>query len=321
MVDNPDIDPNWYPGQPEIGVDTNVPTVMTKLQKWGDYAAFGEPVAPTMFIPMKTPLSETIMENWSLQEKPKHSLTISELLTFQESRGRKVGMLLDLSNHECLYTDDIPESLEYKHISLIAKELPPEEFVAEVTIAANAFWRKHPDQYIAVHCAYGFNRTGFVLCSYLIENWGFTVEAALDAFGRARPPGVKHEKFRQELFRRYGRSSACRAVFDIPCATCSQDSLTNSSLVRSPPPSEEQKISLPTFDYDENESLGANDRVILAGLRQLNKQLNDGTLEQSEVEACITDTKKLRDLGRHGPSVKRLSEIEWCADDEGPKTL
>jgi hypothetical protein len=85
-----DIDPGWYEGQPETAEEaeqggggepglevstaagatqqqqstpgatahTHVPTVLTKLQKWGDYASFGEPVGPSRFVPMKTPLSE-----------------------------------------------------------------------------------------------------------------------------------------------------------------------------------------------------------------------------------------------------------------------
>lgn len=54
----------------------------------------------------------------------------------------------------------------------------------------------------------GFNRTGFVVCSYLIEHCGLTVDEALQSFAASRPPGVKHEKFRQELRARYGSSSA-----------------------------------------------------------------------------------------------------------------
>ena len=41
--------------------DTNVPTVLSKLQKWGDYESYGEPVGPSRFIPMKTPLSPTLL--------------------------------------------------------------------------------------------------------------------------------------------------------------------------------------------------------------------------------------------------------------------
>lgn len=38
-------------------------------------------------------------------------------------------------------------------------------------------------------CSYGFNRTGFVLCVYLIEELGMTADQALQAFARSRPPG------------------------------------------------------------------------------------------------------------------------------------
>ena len=49
----------------------------------------------------------------------------------------------------------------------------------------------------------GFNRTGFVVCSYLVQALGLSVDEALAAFEEARPPGVKHEKFVAELHRRF----------------------------------------------------------------------------------------------------------------------
>lgn len=49
----------------------------------------------------------------------------------------------------------------------------------------------------------GFNRTGFVVCSYLVQALGMSVDEALAAFEEARPPGVKHEKFVAELHRRF----------------------------------------------------------------------------------------------------------------------
>ncbi|KAG2441038.1 hypothetical protein HXX76_003891 [Chlamydomonas incerta] len=185
----------------------SVPTVLGKLQKWGDYVAVGAPVAPTKFVPMKTPLSTEILDSWSLPAQPKHRLTVPQMVADQAAAGRKIGLILDLSNHDCLYTDDIPPDVQYIHIQLVAKELPPPDFVAEVVVAANAFWERHPDHHIAVHCAYGFNRTGFVVCCYLIECCGLTVDEALAAFAAARPPGVKHEAFRAELQARYAGCS------------------------------------------------------------------------------------------------------------------
>lgn len=81
------------------GPASHVPTVLTKLQKWGDYHSYGEPVWPTRFIPMKTPLSAEILDHWQLPEAPKHRLTVEALLQAQAAAGRRVGLLLDLSNH------------------------------------------------------------------------------------------------------------------------------------------------------------------------------------------------------------------------------
>lgn len=56
---------------------------------------------------------------------------------------------------------------------------------------------------IGVHCHYGFNRTGFFICSYLIEREGYGVQQAIDEFGEHRPPGIRHEHFLDTLFVRY----------------------------------------------------------------------------------------------------------------------
>ncbi|WIA12637.1 hypothetical protein OEZ85_006290 [Tetradesmus obliquus] len=196
----PDVDPSWYAGQPETAdavapevpgqpASSHVPSVLQKLLKWGNYAGYGTPVWPSRFVPMKTPLSEQILDSWELPEPPKHRLTVPDLLAAQTAAGRHVGLLLDLSNHDCLYASDVPSSVQYLHVQLVAKELPPLEFVREVGRAANQFWSQNSDDYIAIHCAYGFNRTGFVVASYLIEHCALSVEQALASFAHSRPPG------------------------------------------------------------------------------------------------------------------------------------
>lgn len=56
---------------------------------------------------------------------------------------------------------------------------------------------------IGVHCHYGFNRTGFFICSYLVEKERFGVQQAINEFGARRPPGIKHDHFLDTLFVRY----------------------------------------------------------------------------------------------------------------------
>ena len=77
----------------------------------------GSPVGPTHFVPTKTPLSCRILSSWSLPEKPKHELTVPGLLETQRKEGRHVGMILDLSNHESLYAEDLCDcGLRYERV-------------------------------------------------------------------------------------------------------------------------------------------------------------------------------------------------------------
>ncbi|KAJ9611709.1 hypothetical protein H2200_004893 [Cladophialophora chaetospira] len=56
---------------------------------------------------------------------------------------------------------------------------------------------------IGVHCHYGYNRTGFFICCYLIERCGYRAQDALEEFARAKPPGIRHDHFIDTLFMRY----------------------------------------------------------------------------------------------------------------------
>jgi len=57
---------------------------------------------------------------------------------------------------------------------------------------------------VGVHCTHGFNRTGFLIVSYLCEEEDWGVEAAVDYFAKCRPPGIYKGHYIKELYGRYG---------------------------------------------------------------------------------------------------------------------
>lgn len=160
----PPVEPPLRAPKPASPAEKAAPSVLQKLQKWGDYEAFGNVVQPSLFIPMKTPLSQAILDEWTLPEAPKHSLTISSLLQQQHFRHRQVGMIIDLSNHETLYADDLPPFVQYEHVQLVAKVFPDQSQVDEVIDLAEKYWAANPTQHIAIHCAYGKT----TCCGYLV---------------------------------------------------------------------------------------------------------------------------------------------------------
>jgi hypothetical protein len=42
-----------------------------------------------------------------------------------------------------------------------------------------------------------------MVCSYLVERRGMDIIRALALFRKSRPPGIKHDHFRQTLLERY----------------------------------------------------------------------------------------------------------------------
>jgi mRNA-capping enzyme len=65
----------------------------------------------------------------------------------------------------------------------------------------------NPTELIGIHCTHGFNRTGFLICSYLVEKLDYSIDMAVALFADSRPPGIYKEQYILELFTRYADPS------------------------------------------------------------------------------------------------------------------
>jgi mRNA-capping enzyme len=62
-----------------------------------------------------------------------------------------------------------------------------------------AYLQRCPAGMALIHCTHGFNRTGYMVASYLVRMFGRTVEKALFEFAQHRKPGIyKHYYIRWE---------------------------------------------------------------------------------------------------------------------------
>lgn len=122
----------------------------------------------------------------------------------------KIKAVIDISHESPVYD---PKGLdeggiEYHKFPTVSK-IPPTPEEAQDFIKLVDRLRTSPstdqgkDALIGVHCHYGFNRTGFFICCYLIEKEGYGVQQAIDEFARRRPPGIRHAHFLDQLFVRY----------------------------------------------------------------------------------------------------------------------
>lgn len=118
----------------------------------------------------------------------------------------KLGLWIDLTNTTRFYDSKEVESrgCQYKKLQCRGHgECPTEEQTKIFINLVDEFQIKCPLSLIGIHCTHGFNRTGFLIVSYMVEKMDCSVEAALMAFAQARPPGIYKGDYIKELFRRY----------------------------------------------------------------------------------------------------------------------
>jgi protein-tyrosine phosphatase len=114
--------------------------------------------------------------------------------------------VIDISHEQPPYDPEtFGSGIRYHKFPIVSKMPPtPDEVAAFIKLVDSIRKARgyDKDSMIACHCHYGFNRTGFFVCSYLIQRLNFTVPKALQAFQDARPPGIRHPHFINELFER-----------------------------------------------------------------------------------------------------------------------
>lgn len=101
-------------------------------------------------------------------------------------------MWVDLTNTNRFYNSRDIESkgIKYLKIRCVGRDERPTPEQTNIFIhAVDSFIEKNPSKMIAVHCTHGFNRTGFLICAYLVEIFNWDVSAAVQVFTASRPPG------------------------------------------------------------------------------------------------------------------------------------
>lgn len=63
----------------------------------------------------------------------------------------------------------------------------PEEAVRQCTKLMNDFLKTHPEHLCVIHCTHGYNRTGLIVCAYLNEYCGMSLNEAVALFKKKRP--------------------------------------------------------------------------------------------------------------------------------------
>lgn len=140
--------------------------------------------------------SPSILEDVFYRQKPAN---------YPTPKGQLIA-IVDISADIPPYNPDSLTFIKYYKCATVSKVVPDPasirrfiQLIDDILLSTD----KIHQPLIAVHCHYGFNRTGFLICCYLIERLGWTVEQAVEGFRVSKPPGIKHRHFIDALYVKY----------------------------------------------------------------------------------------------------------------------
>jgi mRNA-capping enzyme len=181
--------------------------------RWLDCPRKGRVVAGK-FLPFKTPLSGSFVD---MREDSQFSPGM--LLEAVRGRGLTMGLVVDLTKTDRFYDKADLVSKGVGHYKLKCEgfgSAPTAQQSAEFCQVCAHFFTQHPNQLIGVHCTHGYNRTGFLIIAFLVEQGDWSLEAAISAFSKCRPPGIYKGHYLEELASRYSGNMSDIPVPELP---------------------------------------------------------------------------------------------------------
>ncbi|XP_036189998.1 RNA/RNP complex-1-interacting phosphatase [Myotis myotis] len=167
-------------------------------ERWQEYLPVGQRMPGTRFIAFKVPLKKSFEEKLAPEER----FSPLDLFNKIQEQNEELGLIIDLTYTQRYYKpEDLPETIPYLKIYTIGHQVPDDDTVLKFKCAVNGFLKenKDNDRLIGVHCTHGLNRTGYLICRYLIDVEGMRPDDAIELFNRCRGHCIERQNYIEDL--------------------------------------------------------------------------------------------------------------------------
>ncbi|CAD5213273.1 unnamed protein product [Bursaphelenchus xylophilus] len=163
--------------------------------RWEAYSPCGKVIADTRLIAFKTPLKPDFFQGTELEP-----FGIDDLVEAMEKQNQKLGLVIDLTATTRYYD---PAELEQYGIKYKKIFCPGRDFEAlkdlgdEFMDTIKEYFMENLDNnsLIGIHCTHGLNRTGYLVCRYMHECLGWSVDESVNTFNAARGHEIERKEY------------------------------------------------------------------------------------------------------------------------------
>lgn len=182
--------------------------------RWLDYSCCGKPIKGVPIVAFKTPLANRYNRQRHHKDggtylEEDQQFTPEQLCKQIEELGYQLAVVIDLTFTFRYYNgaNELEEyhGVQYKKVKCEGQRVPSDQVSDRVSEIMNDVIYQHGrdgKQLVGIHCTHGVNRTGYLVCRYMIEWLGFTPEKAIEAFNEARGHNLEREGYLEDLMKR-----------------------------------------------------------------------------------------------------------------------
>lgn len=278
--------------------------------RWLNCPRKSDHIIAERFYAFKTPLDDRYTD-----QMPVECLFPPDMIFgYMKMIKAKLGLWIDLTNTKRFYNREDVESKGCRYVKLQCRghgETPSEEQTRSFIEIVDGFINDRPLDIIGVHCTHGFNRTGFLIVSYMVEKLDCSVEAALNAFAEARPPGIYKGDYIKELFRRYDDEDDAPPPPELPDWCIEYDDSEHTST------SNKRHLDSPTPTSSNGQDYEDDENAVVDGEDAGNSQVDGVPKKKRRREMIRKDAKFMS--GVSGVTLvteqERLSELQQKVQD------
>ncbi|XP_070851266.1 RNA/RNP complex-1-interacting phosphatase homolog [Drosophila suzukii] len=164
-------------------------------ERWLNYKPIGERVPGTRFIAFKVPLHQHV--NARVEE---HLRLAPESLL---ESVPDLGLIIDLTNTNRYYHPSamIDNDVRHQKLMIPGKQTPSRKLAEKFCDFVADFLKSNADndKLIGVHCTHGVNRTGYLICYFMISVMKKSPEEAIKNFAAARGHEIERPNYLKSL--------------------------------------------------------------------------------------------------------------------------
>ncbi|XP_063818103.1 uncharacterized protein LOC135056627 [Pseudophryne corroboree] len=175
-------------------------------ERWRSLRSVGLRVPGSRFIAFKVPLKGATNQRVTQNQK----FTPKDLVTAIRTQNEELGLIIDLTNTERYYTTkDLPKTILYVKLHTAGLKIPDDATIHQFKRVVRRFLAANGDndKLIGVHCTTGINRTGYLICRFLIDVEGWNPLQAITAFAQARGHAIEGAVYSEDLIKGPQRSN------------------------------------------------------------------------------------------------------------------